>query len=118
MNLALAEKPDEAHTAAEEAGRLAASLPYPAVRAAALQAAGACAADPEAGAASLAEARAVFEGLERPIDAAWCDLLTAHIAAEESPGLAREALDRAAAAFERLGVPHMAQRARALLPVT
>jgi class 3 adenylate cyclase/predicted ATPase len=118
VNLALAEKLDEARASAEEANRLATSLPYPAVRAAALQAVGACAADPEARIASLAEARGVFEALERPVDAAWCDLLTAHIAAEESPTLAREALDRAAAAFQRLGVPHMAQRARTLLPVT
>ena len=61
-----------------------------------------------------AESRALWEELGRPVDAAWCDVLTAQVAAEGSPDAARESLDRAVATFDRLGVAHMAERARAL----
>jgi hypothetical protein len=40
-------------------------------------------------------------------------VLTAYVAGDERP----EALDRAVATFERLGVAHMAERARALTRV-
>ncbi len=110
VNLSLAGEPDKAAAAAEEAARLAERLPYPVARAASLQASGMSAGD----AALLAESRALWEELGRPVDAAWCDMLTAQMAADGSPDAAREALDRAVATFDRLGVAHMAERAREL----
>ena len=55
--------------------------------------------------------------LGRPLDAAWCDVLTARAAVDARPDDAREALDRGAATFEELGVAHMAERARSLVHV-
>ena len=108
VNLSLAGEREGAAAAAEEATRLAERLPYPVARAASLQASGVAAGD----AAVLAESRALWEELGRPVDAAWCDLLTAQVASEGSPDAAREALERAVATFDRLGVAHMAERAR------
>lgn len=109
VNLMLAGESAGAAEVAAEAAAQAERLPYPAARAASLQATGACAADP----ATLAESRALWEELGRPLDAAWCDVLTAQVAADARP----EAVDRAVATFERLGVEHMAERARALVRV-
>ncbi len=108
VNLRLAGEREQAAAAAQEAAGLAERLPYPVARAASLQASGVAAAD----AALLAESRALWEELGRPVDAAWCDMLTAQVAADTHPEVAREALDRAAATFDRLGVAHMAERAR------
>ncbi len=117
VNLMLAGRGDEAAEVAKEAASLAERLPYPAARAASLQAKGACAADVDTAVSALAESRALWEELGRPLDAGWCDVLTAHAAAEERPDAAREAIERAVATFERLGVGHMAGRARALVRV-
>ena len=108
VNLTLAGEPEQAAAAAEEAARLAERLPYPVARAASLQASGMSAGDTDV----IAESRALWEELGRPVDAAWCDVLIAQVAADTSPDASREALDRAVAAFDRLGVAHMAERAR------
>jgi adenylate cyclase len=113
VNLMLAGERDQAVEVAAETSAQAERLPYPAARAASLQATGACTLDPGA----LAESRALWEELGRPLDAAWCDVLTAQVAADARPDAAREAIDRAVTTFERLGVGHMAERARALVRV-
>ena len=102
---------------AQQAAAEAERLPYPAARAASLQAKGATAPDADSAVAALAESRALWEELGRPIDAGWCDVLAARAAAEDRPDAAREAIDRAVATFERLGVGHMAARARDLVTV-
>ena len=117
VNLMLAGQSERAGEVAEEAAALAQRLPYPAARAASLQAKGACAPDADTAVAALAESRALWEELGRPLDAGWCDVLTARVAADERPDAAREAIERAVATFERLGVGHMAERARSLVRV-
>ena len=117
VNLMLAGRRQEAREAADEAGRLAEQFPYPGARAASLQAKGACAADADAAVTTLGEARAIWEELGRPVDAGWCDFLVAHVAADDRPDAAREALERAVAVFDRLGVDHLAERARAAMHV-
>ena len=117
VNLTLSGEAAAAAEAAQQAAAEAERLPYPAARAASLQAKGATAPDADSAAAALAESRAVWEELGRPLDAGWCDILTARAVAEERPDTAREAIDRAVATFERLGVGHMAGRARGLVTV-
>ena len=117
VNLMLAGEREQAAEAAAQAATLVERLPYPMARAASLQATGVCAADVTTAATTLGEARALFEELGRPLDAGWCDVLTAHVTAAERPDEAREALERAVAVFDRLGVSHMGERARALVRV-
>jgi tetratricopeptide (TPR) repeat protein len=115
VQLELDGKRDQARGFADEAARLAERLPYPVGRAASLQATGVCADDVDDAVAALAESRDLWTALGRPLDAAWSDALTARAAAEDRPDVARDALDRAATAFEGLGVAHLAERARALV---
>ena len=117
VTLALAGKRDQARALAEEASRLAERLPYPVGRAAALEATGVCADGVDAAIAALEESRGMWSTLGRPLDAAWCDVLTGLACGEERPDVAREALARAAAVFDALGVAHLAERARSLAPV-
>jgi hypothetical protein len=63
----------------------------------------------------LNEARELWEGIGRPLDATITDLLLGHTLAEQRPDAAREALDRAAAEFQRLGVAHLSDWAKALV---
>jgi class 3 adenylate cyclase len=114
VNLALEGKDEQARTVAEEAARLADRLPYPVGRAAAREASGLCADDVDEAIAALGEARELWMGLGRPLDAAWCDVLMARAAGGERPDVAREALARGTAAFEKHGVAHMADRAEAV----
>ena len=103
---------DAAREAAEEATELAEQLHYPVGRAAALEARGTAAPDPVEGAALLAEAEAAWEALERPLEAAQAGLLRGQMLLAVDPAAGREQLTAAAAETERLGVPHLAARAR------
>ena len=56
-----------------------------------------------------------MEELGRPLDAAWCHLLRGNRLRNSDAEAASEALEAAAASFERLGVAHLAERARELV---
>ena len=116
VTLALAGKREQAAESAEEAAELAGRLHYPVGRAAALEAQGASAADPEEARRLLAEAREAWTALDRPIDAARCELVAGCVLAEAEPASAQASLAAAAEAYERLAVPHLAHRARELVP--
>jgi class 3 adenylate cyclase/tetratricopeptide (TPR) repeat protein len=112
--LSLAGRHEAAAESAAEAAKLAERLHYPVGSAAALEAQGAAAADPQEGVAMLAEAEQAWAALERPLEAARCVLLAGQALAGHDPERSRELLEEAAAESERLGVPHLAARARAL----
>ena len=114
--LALAHRPQAAREAAEEATVIADRLHYPLGRAAALEARGVSAEDPEEGAALLAEAAEAWRSLERPLEAARAQLLMGQVLVSRDPERARVLLEEAAAESERLGVAHLAAKARALAP--
>jgi class 3 adenylate cyclase/tetratricopeptide (TPR) repeat protein len=114
VTLALAGRHDAAAESAAEAAKLSERLHYPVGRAAALEAQGAAAADPEEGAALLAEAEQAWAALERPLEAARCHLMAGQALAGHDPERSRELLEEAADEAERLGVAHLAARARAL----
>jgi tetratricopeptide (TPR) repeat protein len=116
VNLALAKRPDAAREAADEAERLADRLRYPVGKAASLEARGTVAADPDESSAALAEARAAWQALGRPLDAARCDYLRGRLLRDSKPDEAREALQRAAAEAESYGVHHLAELALSMLP--
>ena len=105
---------DQARESAAEAAELADRLHYPVGRAAALEARGATAEDPAEGAALLADAEAAWRELSRPLEAARCRLLAGQVLAESDPARSRELFDGAAEQTAALGVPHLAERARAL----
>jgi class 3 adenylate cyclase/tetratricopeptide (TPR) repeat protein len=115
VNLALAERVDAAREAADEAERLADRLRYPVGKAASLEARGAVAANPDESSAALVEARAAWQALGRPLDAARCDYLRGRVLRDSKPKEAREALQRAAAEAEAYGVHHLAELALKLL---
>ena len=83
----------------------------PAAAGAALQARGAAAEGNEA-ADLLAQARDTWERLDRPLDAAFCDLLAALALAADDPHRARTLATAAADRYESLGILHLAARAR------
>jgi hypothetical protein len=112
----MAGRADAAREAAEEAERLADRLRYPVGKAASLEARGAAAEDPTEGAAALSEARAAWEALGRPLDAARCEYLRGHILRDSSPDEARQALENAAENADRYGVHHLAELARSQIP--
>jgi class 3 adenylate cyclase/tetratricopeptide (TPR) repeat protein len=112
--LALAGKHDQARESAAETAKLAERIHYPLGRAAALEAQGATAADPEEGAALLLEAETAWSELDRPLEAARCRLLAGRALSASNPTRARELLEEAAAETERLGVTHLAEHAREL----
>jgi tetratricopeptide (TPR) repeat protein len=116
VTLAMAGRAEAAREAAEEAERLADRLRYPVGKAASLEARGAVAEDPAEGGAALSEARAAWEALGRPLDAARCDYLRGHILRDSSPDEAREALETAAEDADRYGVHHLAELARSQIP--
>ena len=103
---------EQARESADEAGRLADRLRYPVGEASALDARGCTAEDPREGVELLAKAKGIWLDLGRPLDAARCDLLAGNRLAEVDPEAAALALTEAATVFEKLGVPHMAERAR------
>ena len=100
--------------AAEEAGYLAERLHYPVGQAAALRRAGTTTPDAEEGAEHAARGARALDGLNRPLDAAACELLIGTVLRDAEPGTAAESLETAAEAFERLGVAHMTERAKTL----
>jgi class 3 adenylate cyclase/tetratricopeptide (TPR) repeat protein len=116
INLALAGRGDAAREAADEADRLADRLRYPVGKAASLEARGAVAEDPATSSAALGEARAAWQALGRPLDAARCEYLRGRLLREANPDDAREALETAAADAERYGVHHLAELARDQMP--
>jgi tetratricopeptide (TPR) repeat protein len=95
---------------AVEAGR---RLHYPICRAAVQEAQGAAETPPE-GVQALDAARALWEELGRSLDAARCELLAGEHLRAHDPAAAAERLAAAQARFERLGIAHLAERARAL----
>ncbi len=114
--LSLSQRPGPAREAAREAAELAERMHYPIGRAAALEARGLSAEDPEEGVALLADAETTWRGLGRPLEAARCGLMAGQRLVGVQPDRARELLEAAAVETERLGVPHLAKRARALVP--
>ena len=97
----------------QEAVELAGRVHYPVGEAAAIEAAGMVGPLPGA-LADLQRARGAWQALGRPLDAARCDLLLGQRQLEHDPADAQSALDRAAAAYDELGVAHLAARAREL----
>ena len=69
---------------------------------------------PGQGAGLLVEAEAAWTELERPLEAARCRLLAGFRLRETDPQRATELLESSAEECERLGVAHLATRARAL----
>jgi class 3 adenylate cyclase/tetratricopeptide (TPR) repeat protein len=112
--LAMAGKVEQGRAAAEEAGHLAERLHYPVGRAAALAALATTAEDSGQVLSMMLEARELWRGLGRPVDAALCDLLMGHqlVGSDEAHG--RDALERAAKEFDELGIAHLAEWARAV----
>jgi tetratricopeptide (TPR) repeat protein len=113
----LAGRKEQAREAAAEAAELADRLHYPVGRAAALEARGATAEDPDEAARLLEEAEVVWEDLDRPLEAARCRLLAGQLIADREPERSRVLLESAARATVRLGVPHLAERARELIRI-
>ncbi len=115
--LALASRPQAAREAAELTAQMAGRLHYPLGSAAALEAQGAAAEDPVEGAGLLAEAEAAWVALDRPLEATRSRLLAGQMLLTREPARGRELLEEAAADSERLGVPHLAEKARAAAAV-
>ena len=68
--------------------------------------------DPAAGAALLAEAEEAWRALDRPLEAARARLLAGQVLLGHDDERARELLEGAATESERLGVAHLAEKAR------
>jgi class 3 adenylate cyclase/tetratricopeptide (TPR) repeat protein len=116
VTMSLGGRPDAAREAAEEAEHLAERLRYPVGQAATLEARGAVAPEAPAGATILAEARDAWLELGRPLDAARCVMLRGQRLRDANAEAAAQALQGAATSFEELGVHHLAERARELVP--
>jgi class 3 adenylate cyclase/tetratricopeptide (TPR) repeat protein len=114
--LALAGEDALAEQAAEQAASLAERVHYPLGDAAVLEARGMTGELPGA-LELLAQARAAWTQLGRPLDSARCELLLGQRAQAADPAAGGDALAAAAAAYKRLGVEHLAARARELMPV-
>jgi class 3 adenylate cyclase/tetratricopeptide (TPR) repeat protein len=113
VTLSLTGRAGEAREAAARAIELAERLHYPAARAAAQEADGATANGAEA-VERLRDAHAQWKELGRELDAARCELLLARALAEHEPRAAPRAFEAARETYERLGVGHLAMRARQL----
>jgi class 3 adenylate cyclase/tetratricopeptide (TPR) repeat protein len=109
----LAGLPEQASEAAENASEIAERVHYPVGQAAAREAAGVVGELPQA-LDDLREARAAWQRLQRPLEAARCELLLGQRLLEQDPGAAGASLERAASEYEALGVTHLAARAREL----
>ncbi len=111
--LRLAGRAEQAQAAAEEAAQLAERLHYPIGPAATAEAAGAAAEDPERISEELDKAGELWASLGRPLDAARCLMLRGLLLRESGGQGAEEALQAAAAEYERLGAGALAERGRA-----
>jgi tetratricopeptide (TPR) repeat protein len=110
----LAGRKQAAQAAAEQATTLAQRLRYPVGEAAAFEARGVVGRPPES-VEALDEARAVWVRLGRRLDVAHCDMLIGRALRDTDLAGAEEALGRAAAAYDELGVVHRAEQARQLM---
>jgi tetratricopeptide (TPR) repeat protein len=113
--LALMDRDEQARAVAEEAERLADRLHYPVGQACKAEAAGACADDPAEAAERIEEARELWRGLGRPLDAARCLLVQGRLLAKSDPDGAARILEQAASEYEALDVPALADRSRELI---
>ena len=109
----MAGRHDEAQRAAQEAVALSERARYPVGEAAAIEAIGIVGPLPGAR-AELKRAREAWRSLRRPLEAARCELLLGQRLLEEDRDAAVESLGRAADEYEKLGVAHLAGRAREL----
>jgi class 3 adenylate cyclase/tetratricopeptide (TPR) repeat protein len=109
----LAGRESQARDAAQEAVELAERVHYPVGEAAAIEAAGMVGPLPGA-LADLQRAREAWQELGRPLEAARCELLLGQRQLDQDPTAAATALDRAAKAYDELGVAHLGARAREL----
>jgi class 3 adenylate cyclase/tetratricopeptide (TPR) repeat protein len=116
LMLALLGEDALAEEAAEQAAELAGRVHYPLGEAAVLEARGMTAELPDA-LELLRQGHIAWAQLGRPLDAARCELLLGQRSRELDSAVSEEALTAAAAAYERLGVKHLATRARELLAV-
>jgi len=111
--LGIAGQAEPASEAAEEAVELAKRVHYPVGEAAALEATGAVGEVADA-VVDLGNARAAWQRLKRPLEAAHCELVLGQRLLESDPPAALASLERAAAEYGELAVAHRAQRAREL----
>jgi class 3 adenylate cyclase/tetratricopeptide (TPR) repeat protein len=111
--LALAHRPKAAQEAAAMAAQMAERMHYPVGRAAALEARGVASDDRAAGADLLAEAEEAWRALDRPLEATRARLLAGQFLLGHDDERARTLLEEAAAQSDSLGVPHLAEKARA-----
>jgi tetratricopeptide (TPR) repeat protein len=102
-----------AREAAEQAEQLAQRVHYPVGDAAALEAAGVVGELPGAF-EQLSSARDAWQALGRPLEQTRCEQLLGERLLERDAEQASTVLAAAAAAYERLGVEHLATRARGL----
>ena len=93
---------------------MAERLHYPIGRAAALEARGVADEDPAAGAELLAEAEDAWRALDRPLEATRARLLAGQLLLGHDDERGRELLEQAAEQSDELGVPHLAEKARAI----
>jgi tetratricopeptide (TPR) repeat protein len=107
--LALSGRREAARESATEAAELAERLHYPLARAAALEARGATAEDPEEGARLLGDAESAWAALSRPLEAARCRVLAGRVLLARDPERARRLIEDGAETAVRLGVPHLAE---------
>ena len=108
---AMSGRAEQGREAAEEAVELAERLHYPVGQAAALQADGFTSGDQD----KLERARGAWLDIGRPLDAARVRLLAGRLARESGLDSAGKILQKAAADFDSLSVPQLAERARELL---
>ena len=113
--LALDGRGREAGAAAAAIEELVGGAAHPVSVAAATEARGAAAADPDAAGRELREAAGLWEQAGRPLNAIRTRLLLSRSLWESEPAAAVEILEEAIAAAERLDVPHFAATARSEL---
>jgi adenylate cyclase len=109
----LSGRDEEAGERAAAAVELAERVHYPVGEAAALEATGVVGALPDA-LKDLCAARAAWQGLHRPLEAARCELMLGQRLLERDRAAGVASLERAASEYDSLGVTHLAARAREL----